>query len=167
MLGIVSWYLAHWNDTEKYPGARLCFTEIIAGLATVYGSIFIWTWDWFPRLSALINLLFSLAFFAAYGALIAWEYDKNWVGWKADMGESYKACWRAVEAFTFINGVLFLHSAGFALENSVHTPYQHNVPQGQRKQQYCADATSLTGSRKPIMTDWLASLSPTLHAYGS
>ncbi|KIW67329.1 hypothetical protein PV04_06592 [Phialophora macrospora] len=131
ILGIVSWYLSHWRDTEKYPGARLVFTEIFAGLSIIYGSILIWTWNWYPRCYAVMNSIFCLAFFAAFGAVIEWDCNENWMGWEMLIGESYKACWKTVEAFTFINGFCFLCSTIFALTTTssaeahrMHIPYR-------------------------------------------
>ncbi|ETI22270.1 hypothetical protein G647_06343 [Cladophialophora carrionii CBS 160.54] len=118
ILGIVTWYLSHWEDTEKYPGARLVFTETFAGLSIIYGSILIWTWNWFPTCYAVINFVFCVAFFAAYGATIEWDCDENWMGWKVLIGESYKSCWKAVESFTFINGFCFLVSTICALKTT-------------------------------------------------
>ncbi|EXJ68160.1 uncharacterized protein A1O5_08775 [Cladophialophora psammophila CBS 110553] len=139
ILGIVSWYLSHWQDTERYPGARLCFTEIFAGFAIIYGSILIWTYNWFPYLFAVINFIFSLAFFSAFGALIEWDCDKNWVGWKANIGGSYKACWKATEAFTFIAAFFFLVSTVFACMTTSATT-EHHMPMYHRK----ASGTSST-----------------------
>jgi hypothetical protein len=64
----------------------------------------------------VLNFVFSLAFFAAFGAIIEWDCDENWMGWKMVIGESYKACWKTVEAFTFINGFCFLTSTIYALK---------------------------------------------------
>jgi hypothetical protein len=52
----------------------------------------------------LVNLPFTVAFFAAFGAIIEWDCNDNWVGWEAEIGKSYKACWKTIEAFTFISG---------------------------------------------------------------
>ncbi|OAL33436.1 hypothetical protein AYO20_07292 [Fonsecaea nubica] len=125
ILGIVSWFLAHWQDTEKYPGARLCFTEIFAGIAIMYGSILIWTYNWYPVCAAVINCILSLAFFSAFGALIEWDCPENWVGWEELIGEGYKACWKTTEAFTFIAGFFFLVSTIFAVMTTSTTTEHH------------------------------------------
>ncbi|KIX91928.1 uncharacterized protein Z520_12364 [Fonsecaea multimorphosa CBS 102226] len=139
ILGIVSWYLSHWRDTEKYPGARLCFTEVFAGFAIMYGSIAIWTYNWFPICFAVINFIFSLAFFSAFGALIEFDCDKNWVGWEVNVGKGYKACWKTTEAFTFIAAFCFLVSTVFALMTKSATT-EHHIHMMHRK----ASGTSST-----------------------
>ncbi|KAK7887784.1 hypothetical protein LTR67_009687 [Exophiala xenobiotica] len=111
VLGINSWYLSNYNDTPVYPQARLIYTEIIAGLAIPLANVLAWIYNVVPKFLALINLFFSLAFFSAFGALIEFDCDKNWHGWEGDVGESYRACWRATEAFCFIGAFFWLCSA--------------------------------------------------------
>ncbi|KAJ9494362.1 hypothetical protein H2202_010145 [Exophiala xenobiotica] len=126
VLGINSWYLSNYNDTPVYPQARLIYTEIIypqarliyteiiAGLAIPLANVLAWIYNVVPKFLALINLFFSLAFFSAFGALIEFDCDKNWHGWEGDVGESYRACWRATEAFCFIGAFFWLCSAFLA-----------------------------------------------------
>ena len=114
MLGINSWYLSHYNDTPVYPQARLIYVEIIAGLAIPLANLFAWMYDCFPRFLTLVNLFFSLAFFAAFGLLIEFNRDKNWLGWQTDVGKHYRPCWKAIESFCFIGAFFWLCSAYFA-----------------------------------------------------
>lgn len=68
-----------------------------------------------PRLLlALNNLMFALAFFAAFGAFNEFDCDDNWHGWKTTIGKDYLACWKAAEAFCFISGFSWLVSAFLA-----------------------------------------------------
>ncbi|KAK5554025.1 hypothetical protein LTR46_008132 [Exophiala xenobiotica] len=114
VLGINSWYLSNYNDTPVYPQARLIYTEIIAGLAIPLANVLAWIYNVVRKFLALINLFVSLAFFSAFGALIEFDCDKNWNGWEGDVGESYRACWRATEAFCFIGAFFWLCSAFLA-----------------------------------------------------
>ncbi|KAK5309355.1 hypothetical protein LTR93_012233 [Exophiala xenobiotica] len=114
VLGINSWYLSNYNDTPVYPQARLIYAETIAGLAIPLANVLAWIYNIVPKFLALIDLFFSLAFFSAFGALIEFDCDKNWHGWEAGVGGSYRACWRATEAFCFIGAFFWLCSAFLA-----------------------------------------------------
>ncbi|KIX02216.1 uncharacterized protein Z518_08155 [Rhinocladiella mackenziei CBS 650.93] len=114
VLGINSWYLSHYNDTPVYPEARLIYTEIIAGIAIPLANLLAWLYNCFPKFLMLVNLFFSLAFFSAFGALIEFDCDENWAGWRREMGPDYRAFWRATEAFCFIGAFFWLCSAFFA-----------------------------------------------------
>jgi len=132
ILGLVSWFLSYYDETPKYPHGTLVYIEIVAGLAIPVGNVLAWVYDCVPKFLMLVNLCFSLAFFAAFGAMNNWDCPKNWTAWRVDVSPNYKPCWRAAEAFCFITAFTYLCSAIL----SWFTPkgqQEHHLPMYQKR----------------------------------
>ncbi|EHY59520.1 hypothetical protein HRR83_001202 [Exophiala dermatitidis] len=128
VLGIVSWFLSHYEDTPVYPAARLIWTEIIAALAILYCATLVFTFDYYPACFAMINMFFALAFFASFGAVENFDCDDNWMGWRSEYGEPYRPCWRATAAFTFLSGFFWLVSVLLAYWTPINKEPHHILP---------------------------------------
>jgi hypothetical protein len=113
VVGIVSHFLYYYEDNTAYPKVPLVGAEVVAVLSMLCCILWIlsWTTD-FYNIGA--NLLFSLAWFAAFGSLM--EYvDRHHcttspfnIHYRNKIGDGLCKEWRVAEAFAFITGVFSL-----------------------------------------------------------
>jgi hypothetical protein len=116
VVGIVSHFLYYYEDNTAYPKVPLVGAEVVAVLSMLCCILWIlsWTTD-FYNIGA--NLLFSLAWFAAFGSLM--EYvDRHHcttspfnIHYRSKIGNGLCKEWRVAEAFAFLTGVFFLGNA--------------------------------------------------------
>ena len=114
MLGIVGHFIDQYHHNgHNGPIGREIYTEVIATVTTFFS--FIWLLPFtFNFLHYPLDFLFSVAWFAAFGALVNWIHKVNCGGafeWGGLASGTYCGRWKAAEAFSFISACLWLASA--------------------------------------------------------
>jgi len=113
--GVVGHYLREWSDCHGCEKGRYIYTEVIAALSLFFGVILL-----IPFTSSVVawhlDLLLSLAWFAAFGLLVDALGDIgncgspwDWSGLASNTDDCSR--WKAAEAFSFLSAIFWLASA--------------------------------------------------------
>lgn len=110
--GVIGSYLHQFDKNNAWPQGRWIYTEVIAGLSILFGLIWL-----IPFSSGFISwpldLIISLAWFAAFGILVDALNGMPCGGifhWGNIRGDGNCSRWKASEAFSFISAILWLAS---------------------------------------------------------
>ena len=113
MVGIVGHFIDDYHHNGHHgPIGREIYTEIVATVTTFFSLIWLLPFT-FNFLHYPFDGLYSLAWFAAFGALVDWSDHAGCGGafqWGGLANGSYCGKWKAAEAFSFISACLWLAS---------------------------------------------------------
>jgi len=105
-------FLHIYHKTGQGPHKREIYTEVIAAISVVLSLFFL-----LPFTSSFmhypLDLIMSLAYFAAFGALVNQVHKMNCGGafeWNGILHGGTCNKWKAVEAFTFLAAIFWLAS---------------------------------------------------------
>ncbi|KAF2264367.1 integral membrane protein [Lojkania enalia] len=113
VLGIVAYFINQYDEFGVGPLGREIYAIVIASLSVLFSLIWM-----IPTTASMmhypIDLLFSAAWFAAFGVLVNWINRVNCGGifhWGGITRRgSYCGQWKAAEAFSFISAIFWLAS---------------------------------------------------------
>jgi Membrane-associating domain len=118
VVGLVSHFLAQYDNVQVGPHGREIYTDCVAAISMVISLIwllpFTWTFMHYP-----LDFLLSFAWFAAFGALYSWIHINgikclgyfSIFHWDGVEHTDYCHQWMTAEAFCFMSGVFWLISA--------------------------------------------------------
>jgi len=112
VLGLVGHFLRIHHKTGQGPHGREIYTEVIAAISVVVSLLFL-----LPFTSSFmhypLDLILSLAYFAAFGALVNQVHRMNCGGafaWNGILHGGVCSQWKAAEAFSFLSAIFWLVS---------------------------------------------------------
>ncbi|EYE98371.1 MARVEL domain-containing protein [Aspergillus ruber CBS 135680] len=110
--GIIGHYLDKLDNIDPWPQARWIYTEVVAGVSILLALLWLIPCSFgfflFP-----IDIILSLAWFAAFGILVDAIHKLNcgsiW-HWNNFLSGDTCGRWKAAEAFAFISAIVWLAS---------------------------------------------------------
>jgi len=113
VLGIVGHFLRIRHKTGDGPRGREIFSEVLAAISLLLALLWLLPFT-SSMLHAPVDLILSLGWFAAFGALVNWVHHLGCGGafqWSGITHGGKCNEWKAAEAFAFISACFWLASA--------------------------------------------------------